>query len=62
MAMLLRTRKVALGLKVFCIVSVTATYAILAVVSRGAARTSQDGFDSGKESKSALDVSTDGYI
>jgi hypothetical protein len=46
MAMLLRTRKVALGLKVFCIVSVTATYAILAVVSRGAARTSQDGFDS----------------
>lgn len=54
--MLLRTRKVALGLKVFCIVSVTATYAILAVVSRGAARTSQDGFDSGKESKSALDV------
>ncbi|EFA03342.1 sodium/potassium/calcium exchanger 4 [Tribolium castaneum] len=34
MGMLLRTRKVALGLKVICIVSVTATYAVLGAVSR----------------------------
>lgn len=31
--MLLRTRKVALGLKVICILSVTATYAILGALS-----------------------------
>ncbi|XP_063918132.1 sodium/potassium/calcium exchanger 3-like [Zophobas morio] len=42
MAMLLRTRKVALGLKVICIVMVTATYAILGAVSRGASKVREE--------------------